>query len=171
MKVLKWVGISIFILVVIALVAAALLPKNFKYERSIVVNKPIDTVFEYVKLIKNQDNYGVWQLSDPNMSKTYQGTDGTVGFRYSWKSEEMGEGTQTITQLESPSKLVTSLDFGFGEPATAVFALNKISEQSTNVTWSLEGTSMYPFNLMLLCVDMGKDFEEGLRNLKNVLEK
>jgi len=48
------------------------------------------------------------------------------------------------------------------------------NDTESTVTWTFEGSTPYPFNLMLLFMDMdkmiGKDFETGLNNLKVILE-
>lgn len=167
---LKWLGIILLGIIILGLIIAAFVPNEFKYTRSIDINKPQSEVYEYLRFIKNQDNYGVWQLSDPNMIKSYEGEDGTVGFKYAWKSKEMGDGTQTITSLSAPTNIVTSLDFGFGEPATATFVVQNLNENKCKVSWGIVGKSPYPFNIMSLFFDMGTDFEKGLSNLKEVLE-
>ena len=50
-----------------------------------------------------------------------------------------------------------------------------VSETQTKVKWGFAGKMKYPTNLMLLTMDMegmiGKDFQDGLNNLKAVLEK
>ncbi|MBL7704630.1 MAG: SRPBCC family protein [Taibaiella sp.] len=171
MKILKWIGILLLGIIALALIVAAFAPKEFTSERSIVINKPRAVVFDYIKYIKNQDNYGKWQLMDPGMKKTYEGTDGTVGFRYSWDSKELDKGSQTITKIVEGERLETSLDFGFGEPATSFMTTEDAGAGQTKVTWGISGKSPYPFNLMGLFYDMGKDFDTGLNNLKNVLEK
>ncbi len=171
MKILKWTGIIILAIIAIGLIVAAFLPKGFTYERSIVINKPRAVVFDYIKYIKNQDNYGKWQLMDPGMKKSYEGTDGNVGFRYSWDSKELGKGSQLITKIVEGERLEASLDFGFGDPADSYMTTTEAPGGQTRVTWGIVGKSPYPFNLMSLFYDMGKDFDTGLNNLKKVLEK
>ncbi|RYD99238.1 MAG: polyketide cyclase [Sphingobacteriales bacterium] len=171
MKILKWAGILLLGIIALALIVAAFVPKTFTYERNIVISKPRAVVFDYIKYIKHQDNYGKWQLMDPGMKKMYEGTDGTVGFKYSWDSKELGKGSQTITKIVEGASIATSLDFGFGEPADSYMTTADEGAGQTKVTWGISGRSPYPFNLMSLFYDMGKDFETGLNNLKNVLEK
>lgn len=171
MKILKWIGILLLGIIVLALIVAAFVPKEFTYERSIMINKPRAVVFDYVKYIKNQDNYGKWQLMDPGMKKAYEGTDGTVGFKYSWDSKELDKGSQTITKIVEGERIETSLDFGFGDPAHSYMITTDEGAGQTEVTWGISGKSPYPFNLMSLFYDMGKDFDTGLNNLKKVLEK
>lgn len=171
MKILKKIGIAVVILIALLLIVALFVPKEFKSEREIVINKPKQEVFDYIKYLKNQDNYGVWQLSDPNMKKSYEGTDGTVGFKYTWDSEKLGKGSQTITNIIDSERIESDLDFGFGDVAHAHFAVKEANPDQTTVTWGISGKTPYPFNIMGLFFDMGKDFEEGLQNLKNILEK
>ncbi|GAA4441962.1 SRPBCC family protein [Ravibacter arvi] len=171
MKTLKKILIVLVVLVAIPLIVALFVPKTFKTERSIVIDKPRQEVFDYLKYIKNQDHYGVWQLSDPGMKKNYEGTDGTVGFKYSWDSEKLGKGSQRITGIQEGERLDAELDFGFGEPAKSYFLTEAAGAEQTKVTWGISGQSPYPFNLMGLFYDMGKDFDQGLTNLKAQLEK
>jgi hypothetical protein len=43
------------------------------------------------------------------------------------------------------------------------------------VTWGFSGKNKFPFSIMMLFMNMdkavGKDFEEGLDNLKSILEE
>src|SRR5690554_6150042 len=84
MKTVKKIIIVVGIIVVIPLIIAFLVPKSFKSERSIQIDQPRQQVFEYVRFVRNQDHFGVWQLSDPNLSYTEEGVDGTVGYTYTW---------------------------------------------------------------------------------------
>ena len=96
---------SIFLYIVIAIVLivivlAIIAPKSYDVNRSIVINKPLPEVFSYLKLLKNQDNWSPWAEKDPNMKKTFKGTDGEVGFVSSWiGNKEVGEGEQELQVL------------------------------------------------------------------------
>ncbi len=171
MKLLKKIGIALLLLIVLALIVALFVPKEFTNEGTVVINKPKQEVYSYVQFLKNQDNYGVWQLSDPDMEKNFEGIDGTVGFKYSWKGKKVGTGSQTITNLVDGERMDTELDFGFGDPAKSYIVLDAQNDEQTKVTWGISGKSPYPFNLMNLCFNMDKQFEEGLQNLKTILEK
>ncbi len=172
MRILKLILFALLGIIALALIVAAFLPKDYKEEGSIVINKPKQEVFDYMRHIKNMDNYGVWNLSDPNMEKWYEGTDGTVGFKYSWNGKKAGKGTQTIKKIED-GRVETELNFGFGEPATSHMIIEEIAATQTKVTWGISGHSGWPRNLMtcMFSGTMNKAFNDGLTNLKNVLEK
>lgn len=170
MKILKKILIVLLAIIAIPLIVALFVKKDFKSEREIVIDRPVSQVFDYVKYVQNQDNYGKWQLSDPEASLVAEGTDGTVGFKYSWDGKKVGKGSQTITGLVDGEKVETELDFGFGEPAKSYILTEEAGPGQTKVTWGMTGTSPYPLNLMGLFFDLGDDFGEGLQNLKTILE-
>lgn len=61
------------------LLLAAIAPKNYNVSRSIEIKRPKGVVFEYLKFLKNQDEWSPWAKRDPNMEKKFTGTDGEVG--------------------------------------------------------------------------------------------
>ncbi len=171
MKILKYILLTLIALAVLGLIVALFVPKTFENERQIVIDRDQQEVFDYVRFIKNQDHYGTWQLSDPGMAKSYEGTDGTVGFVYHWDSKKMGKGSQTITAVSPPERVETALDFGYGSPARSYIITREIAPGQTQVTWGVKGETPYPWNLMSLFYSMDKDFEQGLQNLKAKLEQ
>src|SRR3954471_21016115 len=100
-------------IVVLVLVVALFTKKDYSVFREIVINKPVQQVFDYIRFLKNQDNYSVWNQLDPTMKKTYAGTDGTVGFMYAWDSnnKQAGKGEQAITEISEPKKIGMDLHF------------------------------------------------------------
>lgn len=94
MKILKRILIAVAVLLALPLLVALFVEKDYLVEREIVVNKPKEEVFNYIKYLKNQDSYSKWASIDLGMKKTYSGTDGTVGFVSGWDStnDEVGKG-------------------------------------------------------------------------------
>jgi hypothetical protein len=179
MNILKKVIIALLIVIAIPLVVALFIKKDYHIQREIVINKPSEEVFEYIKYVKNQDNFSVWNQMDPDMEKNYSGEDGTVGFTAAWKSDnkDVGAGSQTIVAIEEGKKIETRLKFiePFEAEDDAYFTTTPIDETSTHVVWGFSGAFPYPFNLMKLFFNMdemiGADLEEGLQNLKKLLEE
>ncbi len=73
MKILKKILIVVVILIAIPLVIALFVKKEYAVEREVTINKPKQVVFNYVKHLKNQDNYNKWVRMDPNMKKDFRG--------------------------------------------------------------------------------------------------
>ena len=179
MKILKKILIGLVGIVALLLIVALFVKKEYSVEREVVIGKPTADVFAYVKFIKNQNNYSVWNMKDPNSKMEYTGTDGTVGFISSWDSEmeDVGKGEQEIKGITEGSRIDMELRFKKPFEATdyAYMSTEAAGENQTKVKWGFNGKMPYPMNLMLLCMNMdnmlGKDLETGLLNLKNILEK
>ncbi len=69
MKIIKKILLILVILIAIPLIVALFISKDFSAQSEITIDKPKQEVFNYVKMLKNQDHFGVWQLSDPQMKK------------------------------------------------------------------------------------------------------
>jgi uncharacterized protein YndB with AHSA1/START domain len=172
----------IILIVIVSLIAllllTALFVKNsYSIARDITINKPKQEVFDYIRHLKNQDNYSKWVMMDPNMKKTFKGTDGTVGFIYAWDgNKQAGKGEQEIKKIVEGERLDIEIRFvkPFEAIASTPFTLDKISDNQTKVTWGMSSSMKYPMNIMLLFMNMdkllGKDLEISLSNLKNILE-
>lgn len=164
-------------LVVLLLIVALFVKKDYKVERAITINQPREKVFAFVKYLKNQDHYNKWLMMDPNARKEHRGTDGTTGFVLTWDSENknVGKGEQQITLIKEGEVIDTRIHFirPFEGIGLTEIRTEEVSGQQTRVKWGMSGKSTYPFNLMNLFIDklLGKDLEESLGNLKNVLEK
>lgn len=179
MKILKKILIVIGILVAIPLIVALFVKKDYAVEREIEIKKPKAEVFEYIKFIKNQDNYSVWNEKDPAMKKGYKGTDGQVGFISSWESTDknVGTGEQEVTNIVDGERIDMKLRFKvpFEAEDDAYMTTTAIDSTTTKVTWGFKGAFPYPMNIMGLFMNMDKevggDLATGLTNLKAILEK
>jgi uncharacterized protein YndB with AHSA1/START domain len=176
MKILKKVLTGIAIIIAIPLIVALFVKKEYVVEREVTINKPKEQVFDYVKHLKNQDNYSKWVRMDPNMKKDFRGTDGTVGFVYAWEgNDEAGKGEQEIKNIKEGERV--DVEIRFKKPmegvATAPIITQAIAPNQTKVTWGMAGKSPYPLNFMNLFMDgmLGKDIEASLVSLKGILEK
>lgn len=178
MKILKKILVALAIMVAIPLVVALFVKREYAIERSITIDKPKQDVFDYIRYLKNQDNYSKWNNLDPAMKKAYTGTDGEVGFVYRWESDkdDVGIGEQEIKKLTEGERIDFELRFikPFEATEPAYMTTETLTDGQTKVVWGFSGKMPYPFNLMLLFINMekmiGGDLETGLGNLKNVLE-
>lgn len=177
MKIVKKILFVIAGIIVLALVAALFVSKEYSVKREITINKPSQEVYDYVKFIRNQEHYNKWVMMDPNMKKDYKGTDGTVGFVYAWDSQkdDVGKGEEEIKLLEEGKKI--NLEVRFIKPfeglAVTEMTTEAISPMQTKVSWGMSGESAYPMNLTNAIMEkmLGPDLDESLQTLKGVLEK
>jgi RimJ/RimL family protein N-acetyltransferase len=164
-------------LLAIFIIAAIIMPKDYAVEREIIVNKPKSEVFEYLKSLKNQDNWSVWMAKDPQVKKTFKGTDGTVGYTARWEgNEEVGTGEQEIKEIIEGQRINTELRFikPFESNNDAYMITEVVGPEQTRVKWGFSGKMPVPMNVFLPFMGMensvGKDFSDGLINLKKILE-
>ncbi|MBN2638671.1 MAG: SRPBCC family protein [Bacteroidales bacterium] len=179
MKALRYFFLTILGLIVLLLVVALFVPKQFKVEREVTINQPDSVVFDYVKYLKNQDNFSVWNQMDPNMKQTFKGTDGTVGFAAAWESnnKNVGVGEQEIVSIDPGKRIDFALRFKKPQEAEndAYFITQSVNDSTTSITWGISGEMPYPMNLLMLVYNMdemvGPDLHKGLNNLKVILDK
>jgi hypothetical protein len=179
MKILKYIFITIGVLIAAVLIAGLILPKEYKLSREVTIKRNNTDVYNYVKYLKNQAHYNVWAQMDPNQITTYTGEDGQVGFTSAWKSEidSVGTGTQTIVAMNEGKSIDYEIVFTepFESTMQTAMLFEPVDGSSTKVTWNFRGDMNYPFNVMLLVYDMektlGKDLQKGLNTLKEILEK
>ncbi len=174
---LKLIALLILGFAVFIFVAAFIVDTDFSAERSVIIDRSDQEIFEYVRFLENQYNYSVWGEMDPDMEREFHGTDGTVGFVSSWEgNEEVGRGEQEIVGIVEGERIDYELRFyePFESSAESYMIVEPVTENQTRVRWGFSGSMPRPMNLMLLFMNMdeliGSDFETGLNNLKQILE-
>ena len=118
-----------------------------------------------------------WAEMDPDMNKTYEGEQGTVGSSYHWTgNRKVGEGKMTMTEVVSDERV--EIDLHFMKP----FKSQNVTEMmlspqgdATEVTWRMTGPQTLMTKMMgLIGKNMdkmvGPDFEKGLAKLKRISE-
>ncbi len=174
MTILLYILIGLVLLIVLL---AMIAPKSYEVNRSVDINKPLSEVFNYLRSLKNQDNWSPWSQKDPNMKKSFTGTDGEVGCISAWEgNKEVGSGEQEITAVVKDKVIESQLRFlkPFKSTSDAYLKVAKAGK-GTKVTWGFTGKNKFPMSIMMLFMNMdkvvGKDFEQGLAKLKTLLEK
>ncbi|HEX6179991.1 MAG TPA: SRPBCC family protein [Chitinophagaceae bacterium] len=152
--------------------------KSYAIERSVTIQKPVPDVFNYIRFLKNQDNYNKWVMMDPNMKKDFKGIDGTTGFIYGWDgNNKAGAGEQEIKQIEFGNHVDVEVRFKrpFKGIAHSLMKTMHDKQESTIVKWRFTSELKYPANIFLLLFNpektLGRDLESSLTNLRIQLEK
>ena len=152
-------------------------PTAYSVEREVTVNKSKEEVFAYLKILKNQNEWGPWYKRDPGMQQEFRGTDGQPGFVVSWKgNSETGTGEQEIKNVAEGQRIDTELRFKepWESKANTYITTESTGENQTKVKWGMNGEVPRPMNVLLRLYSMdqliGKDYQEGLDTLKTKLE-
>src|ERR1700712_5287235 len=84
-------------IITLLLIIALFMKKEHYVKREIIINAPQQKVFDYVKLLKNQDEFNKHAMAGPDRKREFKGTDGTVGYIYAWSgNKNAGEGEKEI---------------------------------------------------------------------------
>ena len=172
MRALKVAVLVVLGLVVLVVGIGAFLPKDFRVERSIEIDASPDVVFDQVDSLPKWNAWSPWIARDPSIENEFTGPEAGVGSTVTWTSEKSGDGTQTITLSERPTRIEMDLDFGeMGQPSADWTFVP--SGDGVRVTWGLSGTAAGPLGgyfAKMMDGWVGADYEDGLARLKKVAE-
>ena len=175
-------NILITILFVLAGIIALLLiigiftKREHYVKREIIINAPLQNVFNYAKLLKNQDEWNKNAKGDPDKKQEFKGTDGTVGFIIAFSgNKNVGEGQKEIMNIIEGKRIETEIRFvkPMRISACVIMETESLSDNQTKVNLSNGGTLKYPLNIMIPMAEknFAKDMDISLSTLKNILEK
>ena len=175
-------NILITILLVVAGIIALLLlialfmRKEHYVKREIIINAPRQKVFDYIRLLKNQDEFNKHAMTAPDRKKEFKGTDGTVGYIYAWSgNKNAGVGEKEIKNIIEGRSIETEIRFvkPMAAVASIIMETEPLPGNQTKVYWSNAGTLKYPVNIFIPMMEksVAKDMDSSLATLKNILEK
>jgi hypothetical protein len=164
------VGIIAFLLII-----AFFMRKEHYVNREIIINAPRQKVFDFLKLLKNQDKFNKWAKADPDRKWEYKGTDGTVGFVISWSgNKNAGEGEKEIMDIIEGQRIETQIRFvrPMKTVANVIMETESLSDDQTKVNFINSGTLKYPMNIFIPMAEKNfpKDIDSSLATLKTILE-
>jgi hypothetical protein len=133
--------------------------------------------FEQVNDFHKWQAWSPWDKIDPAMKRTYEGPEAGKGAIYKWVgNSEVGEGSMTITESK-PNDLI-KIKLVFVKPmegdSDTEFTF-KPEGDDTLVTWTMAGKRDFLKKAFCLFMSMdkmiGEKFDEGLAEMKKVVEK
>jgi hypothetical protein len=163
-------------LIALLLIIALFMKREHYVKREIIINAPLQKVFDYLKLLKNQDEFNQHAMAAPDRKREFKGTDGTVGYIYAWSgNKNAGEGEKEIMNIIEGKRIETEIRFIKPMTTTAniIMETESLPDNQTKVIWSNAGILKYPINIMIPMMKkhVVKDMEISLSTLKNILEK
>jgi hypothetical protein len=163
-------------IIVLLLLIALFMKREHYVKREIIINAPRQKVFDYVRLLKNQDEFNKHAMAGPDRKREFKGTDGTAGYIYAWSGDKnAGVGEKEIKNIIEGKRIETEIRFVKPMAATAsvIMETESLSDDQTKVCWSNAGTLNYPINIMIPMMEkhVAKDMDSSLSTLKNILEK
>ncbi|MDX1948595.1 MAG: SRPBCC family protein [Pirellulaceae bacterium] len=156
---------------------AATLPAEFHVERSTTIARPPEVVFDHVNDFHRWDAWSPWSKLDPEAKIEFAGPPAGEGAEFRWAgNDQIGVGSMKIVESQPSQQVRIKLEFikPFPDVADVRFTLQPVAE-GTTITWSMDGKHpSWVSKTMCLVMNMegmiGGSYEEGLANLKRVVE-
>jgi hypothetical protein len=177
MRFLKRLLIGLVLLIATFLVVVWLQPDDYRLTRQTVIAAPAAAIFAQVNDLQKWENWSPWAKLDPNAKVTFSGPPAGPGASFRWDgNDKVGAGTMTITESKSNLRVATRTDFvkPFEGTSNSDFVFSEAGSQ-TNVIWTVTGKQNFIGKAICLFMSMektlGPDFERGLAQLKQVVER
>jgi hypothetical protein len=162
-------------MIITLLIIAALMPKIFNIEKTVVITKPAGEVMDKVADLNYYSQWNPWQQSDPSTKKDITGIPKSPGHKYAWEGKKVGMGSLTLKSMDDRH---IHFDLQFLKPWKSQANDNWLFEPwgngETKVTWQNSGALPWPIARLMgpmLHKSLSKQFEQGLENLKKMCEK
>jgi uncharacterized protein YndB with AHSA1/START domain len=149
---------------------------TYTVQRSTTIAAPPARVYDLVTDFHSWTAWSPWEGLDPDLKRTYSGSESGAGAVYSWTgNRKAGEGQMKIIQATAPSTVRIDLQFvkPFKSRSETIFTIAPAGT-GTHVTWTMTGQKTLATKIMGLFKSMdamvGPDFEKGLARLKSRAE-
>lgn len=161
------------------LIFAATKPDTFEIRRTILVEAPPEKVYAVLEDFDRAKEWSPYEQKDPNLKRERSGPAKGKGAIYRFQgNKDAGTGTIEVIDAVPPNRVTLRLDMT--EPMAVSNRVDYIvapaaGASQSRVTWAMSGAMPYIAKVFSIFLDMdkivGKDFEQGLANLKAVVEK
>jgi len=170
---LKKIMLALCAFVAIILIVPMFLSSHFSMSRSVEIDAPVTLVFEKLTDLNVYDKWNPFPEGDPTNKTEITGLG--QGSFLVWTGQKTGSGKMTISQVEPLQKISVKMEFYKPMQGEGVvnWLTNSKSESKTELIWTFDQELPYfnrYFGLIMESM-MGKHFEKGLINYKNLIEK
>ena len=174
--VVRKILIALGVIIVLFVGVVAMQPSDFRVTRSAKISAPPPAVFAQVNDFHNWQAWSPWAKKDPHAKNSFEGQESGTGAVFKWSgNSDVGEGSMTLTESRPNELIRLKLEFvkPFEDSADTEFTFKPEGDQ-TLVTWTMTGKNNFIGRIVCLFMNMDKmiggDFEQGLANMKAVVE-
>jgi hypothetical protein len=135
-------------------------------------------IFPHIDNFHKWEAWSPWAKIDPNAKPSFEGPESGEGATFRWDgNDEVGKGSMKIIESKPNEKIKIELHFDRPMEATNFSEFTFVPKgDGTVVTWAMYGQHK-GFVSKAVCLVMnldkmvGSKYEEGLANLKAIVEK
>jgi len=150
-------------IIALLLLIALFLKKKHYVSREIIINASRQKVFDYIKLLKNQDEFNKNAMAGSDRKREFKG------------EKNAGVGEKEIKNIIEGERIETEIRFikPMRVSASIIMETESLPDNQTRVSWSNAGILKYPLNIMIPMMEkhVVKDMDSSLSTLKDILEK
>ena len=148
---------------------------EFTVTRAIEIHATPERVRSLIEDFRRWTEWSPWEGLDPELKRTYSGAARGLGAAYAWEgNKKAGSGTMEIVGAGDEE---VRIDLRFVKPfkqaSTSLFQIRP-SGHGASVSWTMTGTQRGLAAIFSKVMSMdkliGKDFEKGLAQLREVAE-
>ena len=177
MKFLKIIGISLLVILGFILIVTIMAPRKASLQRSITIKASPSEIFNQLNGIKAINAWYPWSKIDPAGTKyIFSGPESGIVSKMAWEidHQDVGTGSRKIIEMVVNTKVRTKMFFGGTDTPNYVDFIITQENGMSKVTWTFDGDMVYNpmnkiFGLFLERI-LGPSYEEGLQNLKKLVE-
>ncbi|RTZ58916.1 MAG: hypothetical protein DSZ32_06220 [Gammaproteobacteria bacterium] len=176
MRIIRRIMVAMLALLVLLVVIGLFLPQQSTMRRDILIKAAPEQIYAVLEKPREFNNWSPWAGIDPNAKYEFYGPERGVGAAMRWSSKDphVGVGGSKIIEVDPNRRIRVELDFGDQGINWSEYRLRP-EGHATRVVWEFEmHAGMNPiqrwFGLMIDKL-VGPSYEEGLRNLKALVEK
>jgi len=164
--------VLVFIAVVLAGYLASL-DGRYQVDRSIVIKREPQQVFDRVRDFRGWQEWSPWLLHEPDATLEFSEHPDQENGWYSWDGRMVGAGTVSHSRFDTPSRIDQQIVFT--RPIRSVVSVAWRFEpcaDGTRVHWLMDGRMPFLFRFMTAKTQamISKDYELGLAMLNGVLD-
>jgi hypothetical protein len=174
---IKLIGLGVVLLVGGVLIFAAMRPDSFRVQRSASIQAPPEKIFPLINDLRGFNTWNPFDKKDPKLKGTYSGPASGPGAAYAFEgNKDVGRGSIEIIDSVPASEVRMTLHMLAPMEARNVVEFSlKPDGKTTRVTWAIQGPVPFFAKIFGIFCDMdgmiGKDFENGLSDLKAIVER
>ncbi len=178
MKILKYLFFLALIVVIGGAIYFATKDGSFSVSKNKTINAPAEVIYNNVKDFKNWETWGPWMTEDEKIELNYAEKTEGEGASYSWKSEEMGDGSLKTIRVIPNKEITQEMVFNASAGDITSNMVWKFEETetpgTTRVTLEINGEKSFLQKVYAniknenLEASLGNMYEQGLTNLEAV---